>query len=58
MLLRVLQPISQDDLAATLRFFKADLAYLEAQERSITVRKTEIVALINKLESAGAFSSS
>ena len=54
----VATPMCQDDLAATLRFLKADLAYLEAQERSITVRKKEIFSFISKLESAGASSSS
>ena len=51
-------PMSQDDLAVTQRFLKADLAFLEAQERSITVRKKEIFAFISKLESAGASSTS
>ena len=49
--------MSLDDLAATLRFLKADMAYLEAYERSIIVRK-ETGAFISKLESAGASSSS
>ena len=54
----VATPMSQDDLAATLRFLKANLAFLEAQERSIAVRKKETIAFINKLESAGASPSS
>ena len=54
----VAPPMSQDDLAVTLRFLKADLAFLEAQERSIAVRKKETIAFISKLESAGASSSS
>ena len=51
-------PMCQDDLAATLRFLKADLAFLVAQKRSIAVRKKEIAIFISKLESSGASSSS
>ena len=53
----VATPMSQDDVAVTLRFLKADLAFLEALERSIAVRKKETIAFISKLESAGASSS-
>ena len=50
--------MSQDDLVVTLRFLKADLAFLEAQERSIVVRKKETIAFISKLESTDASLSS
>ena len=50
--------MSQDDLVATLRSLKADLAFLEAQGRTIAVRKKDIAAFISKLEYAGASSSS